>query len=201
MKRKFTCLFLMFTIFLFFNIEIMAANTTKYYSNDGKKLEKAGIIEGDSNNDLMLNNTLERQDLVIIIARLFSEEKRAKNTTGKIEFKDVEKNRYYTPFIIWAVEKGIISGKSEKEFGVGDDVTMIQLETILLRILGYEEEAKNSSLVSTLSNSLGLNDGVNSKNNDSITRGELSRMIINALNTERKGSTLKLKEVLYIDIK
>lgn len=201
MGKKFTCLFLACTIFLLSCLNIKAANTTKYYSNDGKKLEKAGIIEGDSNNDLMLDSTLERQDLVIIIARLFSEEKRAKNTTGKIEFRDVEKNRYYTPFIIWAVEKGIISGKSDKEFGVGDDVTLIQLETILLRILGYDEEAKNSSLVTTLSNSLGLNEGISSNSSDSITRGELSKMIINALNTERKGSTLKLKEVLYIDIK
>lgn len=186
---------------LLFTFNLKAANKTKYYSNDGKKLEKVGIIEGDNNNDLMLDETLQRQDLVIIIARLFSEEKRAKNTTGKLEFKDVEPNRYYTPFIIWAVEKGIISGKSEKEFGVGDNVTLIQLETIMLRILGYEEEAKNSSLVTTLSNSLGINEGISSKNDDAITRGELSKIIINSLNTERKGSTLKLKEVLYIDIK
>lgn len=200
MKRKFTCLFLICAILLL-AINLKAANTTKYYSNDGKKLEKAGIIEGDNKNDLMLGDTLQRQDLVIIMARLLSEEKRAKNSTGKLEFKDVEPNRYYTPFIIWAVEKGIISGKSEKEFGVGDDVTLIQLETILLRILGYEEEAKNSSIVPTLSNSLGITDGIFSRSDDSISRGELSRMIINALNTERKGSTLKLKEVLYIDIK
>lgn len=94
-----------------------------------------------------------------------------------------------------------MEGKSDKIFGVGDDVTVLQLETILLRILGYEEEAKNSDLIVTLSDSLGLNEGINSRNSDSIKRGELSKMIINALNIERKGSTIKLKDVLNLDIK
>lgn len=200
MKRIFNSLFTLFlVIFLCINSNVKAY-TTKYY-NEAKLLEKADIMKGDAKGDLMLDETLQRQDLVIIIARLYSEEKRAKSMTGKLEFKDVESKAYYRPFIIWASEKGIMEGKSETKFGVGDDVTVLQLETILLRILGYEEEAKNPDLIETLSDSLGLAEGISAKDDDSIKRGELSKMIINALNIERKGSTLKLKDVLNLDIK
>lgn len=200
MRRIVNSLFTLFFVILFCLNSNVKAYTTKYYS-EAKLLEKSDIIKGDTKGDLMLEETLQRQDLVIIIARLYSEEKRAQSMTGKLEFKDVDSKAYYRPFIIWAAEKGIMEGKSDKIFGVGDDVTVLQLETILLRILGYEEEAKNSDLIVTLSDSLGLNEGVSSKNSDSIKRGELSKMIINALNIERKGSTIKLKDVLNLDIK
>lgn len=200
LRRIVNSLFTLFFVILFCLNSNVKAYTTKYYS-EAKLLEKSDIIKGDTKGDLMLEETLQRQDLVIIIARLYSEEKRAQSMTGKLEFKDVDNKAYYRPFIIWAAEKGIMEGKSDKIFGVGDDVTVLQLETILLRILGYEEEAKNSDLIVTLSDSLGLNEGINSRNSDSIKRGELSKMIINALNIERKGSTIKLKDVLNLDIK
>lgn len=200
MKRIFNSLFTLFLVILLCINSTVKAYPTKYY-NEAKLLEKANIMKGDTKGDLMLDETLQRQDLVIIIARLYSEEKRAKSMTGKLEFKDVDSKAYYRPFIIWAAEKGIMEGKSETQFGVGDDVTVLQLETILLRILGYEEEAKNPDLIVTLSDSLGLAEGVSAKDGDSIKRGELSKMIINALNIERKGSTLKLKDVLNLDIK
>lgn len=200
LRRIVNSLFTLFFVILFCLNSNVKAYTTKYYS-EAKLLEKSDIIKGDTKGDLMLEETLQRQDLVIIIARLYSEEKRAQSMTGKLEFKDVDSKAYYRPFIIWAAEKGIMEGKSDKIFGVGDDVTVLQLETILLRILGYEEEAKNSDLIVTLSDSLGLNEGINSRNSDSIKRGELSKMIINALNIERKGSTIKLKDVLNLDIK
>lgn len=200
MKRIFNSLFTLSLVILLCINSTVKAYPTKYY-NEAILLEKANIMKGDTNGDLMLDETLQRQDLVIIIARLYSEEKRAKSMTGKLEFKDVDSKAYYRPFIIWAAEKGIMEGKSETKFGVGDDVTVLQLETILLRILGYEEEAKNPDLIVTLSDSLGLAEGVSAKDGDSIKRGELSKMIINALNIERKGSTLKLKDVLNLDIK
>ena len=200
LRRIVNSLFTLFFVILFCLNSNVKAYTSKYYS-EAKLLEKSDIIKGDTKGDLMLEETLQRQDLVIIIARLYSEEKRAQSMTGKLEFKDVDNKAYYRPFIIWAAEKGIMEGKSDKIFGVGDDVTVLQLETILLRILGYEEEAKNSDLIVTLSDSLGLNEGINSRNSDSIKRGELSKMIINALNIERKGSTIKLKDVLNLDIK
>ena len=200
MKRIFNSLFTLFLVILLCINSTVKAYPTKYY-NEAKLLEKANIMKGDTKGDLMLDETLQRQDLVIIIARLYSEEKRAKSMTGKLEFKDVDSKAYYRPFIIWAAEKGIMEGKSETTFGVGDDVTVLQLETIMLRILGYEEEAKNPDLIVTLSDSLGLAEGVSAKDGDSIKRGELSKMIINALNIERKGTTLKLKDVLNLDIK
>ena len=68
--------------------------------------------------------------------------------------------------------------------------------------MGYEEEAKTWNLIEPLSLSLGLRDGLDiaSGKNPEINRGELSKLIVNALSIECKGSTLKLKDILNIDI-
>ena len=193
--------FLIFCIILMLLIispKISYAKTD--FSSDAKLLEKNGILKGNPKDGLMLESNLLRQELVVIIARLYNEEDRAAKMSGSLEFEDVDKNSYYAPFIFWAVDKGIIQGKSEKQFGFDDKVTLEQIEKVILRILGYEEESKDKDLTNTLVISLGLNDGIDLSEKKYITRGELSRILINTLNTEKKGSTLKLKDILILDM-
>lgn len=130
------------------------------FSSDAKLLEKNGILKGNPKDGLMLESNLLRQELVVIISRLYNEEDRAAKMSGSLEFEDVDKNSYYAPFIFWAVDKGIVQGKSEKQFGFDDKVTLEQIEKVILRILGYEEESKDKDLTNTLVISLGLNDGI-----------------------------------------
>ena len=145
---------------------------------------------------------LKRKDLPIIISRLYSEEDKAKKSTYKISFNDIKKDDYFYSYVAWAVEKKLIKGISDEEFGANENVTIKEVEVILLRTLGYEEEAKTWNLIEPLSLSLGLRDGLNieSGKNPELNRGELSKLIVNALSIECKGSTLKLKDILNIDI-
>lgn len=177
-------------------------NTNKYFEKEALSLEKVGIIKGDNDKNLHLDAKLKRRDIPIIISRLYSEEDKAKKSTYKISFKDIKKDDYFYSYVSWAVEKKLIKGISDEEFGANEDVTLKEVEVILLRTLGYEEEAKTWNLIEPLSLSLGLRDGLNieSDNNPEINRGELSKLILNALSIECKGSTLKLKDILNIDI-
>lgn len=177
-------------------------DTSKYFENEARTLEKVGIIKGDKGKNLQLEANLKRKDLPIIISRLYNEEEKAKKSTYKISFNDIKKDDYFYSYVAWAVEKKLIKGISDEEFGANENVTIKEVEVILLRTLGYEEEAKTWNLIEPLSLSLGLRDGLNieSGKNPELNRGELSKLIVNALSIECKGSTLKLKDILNIDI-
>lgn len=200
---------LVIVVLLLFSGSISAINdkpvnekkdTTKYYQKEARALEKAGIIQGDNDGNLQLGENFKRKDIPIIISRLYNEEEKAKKSNFKIDFTDIDTDDYFYRYVCWAVEKNLIKGISDKEFGANEDVTLKEVEIILLRTLGYEEEVKNSELIEPLSESLGLRDEIQiqPKENPVINRNVLSKLIYNALFIECKGSTLKLKDVLNV---
>lgn len=202
--RNIIAMFLVVLI-LFFQNTYAAGDSkdkNKYFEKEARTLEKVGIIKGDKDKNLHLEANLKRKDVPIIISRLYSEEEKAKKSNYKISFEDIKKDDYFYSYVAWAVEKKLIKGISDEEFGANENVTLKEVEVILLRTLGYEEEAKTWNLIEPLSLSLGLRDGLDiaSGKNPEINRGELSKLIVNALSIECKGSTLKLKDILNIDI-
>ena len=60
------------------------------YEDSGQILKKAGVLQGDSSGNLMLNQNLKRQDMVVLISRLFKEESVAKTYKNKHGFKDIK---------------------------------------------------------------------------------------------------------------
>lgn len=197
---------LVIVVLLLISGNIFAINekkdTTKYFQKEARALEKVGIIKGDKDGNLQLGENFKRKDIPIIISRLYNEEEKAKKSNFKIDFTDIKKDDYYYGYVCWAVEKNLIQGVNDTEYGPNEDVTLKEVEVILLRTLGYEEEVKSWNLIEPLSQSLGLRDEINvtPKENPSINRSQLSKLIYNALFIECKGSTLKLKDVLNVKI-
>lgn len=63
------------------------------------------------------------------------------------EFSDVQDGKWYTKAVLWAKEKGIVSGYGNGRFGVGDSITREQLASMLYKYAiekGYET-AKRSN--------------------------------------------------------
>ncbi len=54
------------------------------YEQAGEILKNIGVLEGSKSGDLMLNNKLKRQDMVVLISRLYKQEDKAKITKEKI---------------------------------------------------------------------------------------------------------------------
>ncbi len=196
--KKLVALFMIFSLFLSMPFNAGYADNVKI----AEKLNKLGILTGDGNGNLNLDDDLKRQDMVVIISRLHKEENTAKSYPVVNKFDDfTQENSYYQSYISWAVNKKLIEGVGNNKFGFDDAVTVKQFQTVLLRALGYTEEAKLSDSIPDIAKKIGLMEGVSGLSyKDNLTRGDMAVMIYNALNIRAKGSPLKLSEILKVDL-
>lgn len=198
MKKSISLLLSIVLILMTFTPSLADAQDDLYIQA-GEILGNAKVLQGNANGDLMLNNYLQRQDMVVLVSRLFKEESIARNGSSKIPFKDVT-NSFYKPYISWSVNKGLIVGKTETKFGFKETVTVQQLQTVLLRALGYNEEAKDWANVPTFASGLGIMDNIDAKPNDTVMRGLMAAMTVNALKINKKGTSTTLANFLNISI-
>lgn len=63
-------------------------------------------------------------------------------------FSDVEAGQWYTPYVAWAYENGIVAGYPDGTFGVTDTITREQIVTILYRFDEPDYTFNESSLAS-----------------------------------------------------
>lgn len=181
---------------------IVNAEPEDAFLSSGLVLKELGIIKGDSEGDLMLNDNLRRQDMIVLMSRLYKEEDKAKTFLIKPKFTDVtDTYAFYQPYIGWSVDKGLIKGMGDNTFGVNRNVTIQEFMVVLLRVLGYDEESKLWSTIPELSAKIGISKGIETKPSASLTRGQMALMTVNALKLTSKGSTMTLAEKLNIEIK
>ena len=187
------------SIFLIFILTLYTFSTSLAVEN--KDYEQAALMlkEADVLQELRLDENLKRQDMVIIISRLYKEEENAKNYKGKHGFEDIN-DKTYDPYIAWAVNKGLIEGFSPNKFGFNENVRIQEFQTIILRALDYKEEAGNWSKVPDIYESLELMKGISANPKDAISRGLMAKMTVNALEHTLKGGSLTLAQKLDIHI-
>ena len=171
------------------------------YLSSGLVLRDLGVIEGNEKGNLMLGDTLKRQDMIVLISRLYNDELSARAYLIKPKFTDLTKSySFYEPYIGWAVDKGLIKGMGNDTFGINDKVTVQQFMTVMLRALGYEEESKLWNTTPEIAMQLGIMDQLHLKPTDYLTRGQMAAMIVNALNLTLKGSPITLGKKLNLVI-
>lgn len=169
------------------------------YLSSARTLESLGILKGYSNGSLGVHDYLKRQDMVVLLSRLYSSEHIARNSLASHNFKDI-RNSFYDPYIGWAVRRRLISGRSNSSFGYNDHVTVQEFQTVLLRVLGYNEEAKLWNTNPQLAARIGIMKGLRNNPRENLTRGQLSVMVLNALGTTSKGRTLTLGYILGLNV-
>ena len=200
MKKAISLILSIILTILCFTPTFAAQSTQEdLYTQAGEALKNAKVLQGSSTGDLMLNKILTRQDMVVLISRLFKEEYIARNYVGKNNFTDIN-DSYYKPYISWAVDKGLIIGNGPKTFGFGQNVKVQQFQTLLLRALGYEEEAKDWNNVPALAEALGIMENLKATNNQEVPRGLMAAMTVNALRQHKKGSNQTLAQSLNVSI-
>lgn len=121
---------------LIFSMVPVFANVAE---ESGNKLKEKGIVKGGNNGDLMLDKVLTRVEMAVLLARLYAEEKQAKEYKQPSEYKD-EKDvpKWGKNYVSYAKMRGWLKGDSVGNFSPNEAVTGEQLATILLRILGYQ---------------------------------------------------------------
>ena len=97
-------------------------------------LKTKGIISGVSENEFAPNDTVTREQFVKMIILALGEN----DASADCGFDDVDKTAWYCSFVAAAVNKGIITGISEKEFGVGRSISRQDMACMVYRALSYK---------------------------------------------------------------
>ncbi|WP_317380706.1 S-layer homology domain-containing protein [uncultured Intestinimonas sp.] len=106
-------------------------------------VSEQGVMVGDQNGDMALDQTLSRTELAVILTRITvnSEHLEAEQElyTKKCEFPDVpEWARLYVGYLSF---NGLMVGYDDGSFGAADLVTPAAACTVILRHLGYPESS------------------------------------------------------------
>jgi hypothetical protein len=163
------------------------------YQKEGDFLKDLGVLKGDNSGNLMLEQNLTREQMVVLISRLYGKEGEAESYLATNSFTDLSPaSKYYIPFILWARDQGLIQGMTSSTFGVGQTVTTQQFQTVLLRALGYTDEAKDWYNVPAFANQIGLMKGLSFNPDAKLNRGQVAVMLVNALSLNLKGTNSPL---------
>jgi len=182
--RKLLALLVALT-FLFSAIApVMAAPVAE--ENAAGTLVALGIIEGDASGDLMLDKDITRAEfakIAIMAKGLGDAEPLMKGTPS--QFSDVANDAWYNGWVNLAASQGFIQGYGDGNFGPNDKVTYSQAITILLRLLGYNDNLPGAwpSNYLTKAISLGITKGVDIGAYDNAVRGPVFALTEKALNT------------------
>ena len=112
-----------------------------------------GIMSGYSNGNFGTSDSIQRQDFLVMLARLDGVDLEEYNYDC-LKFSDVGRNSYYEAAVNWGAENGIVTGYNSYTFGVGDKVTREQLVTFLYRYAKFKSynTVYSSNVVSIVSN-------------------------------------------------
>jgi len=186
-------------------VMILGSFSFAFAANDevdpGKFLEQEGVLKGDTTGDLMLDKPLERRDSVILLSRLFGEEKEAKEFAkeGLPTWED-NNDGNYKGYLAWAQSNEYFQGHSEAKFGPRENITVKEYSIVLLRALGYNEEAGLWKTAYETAKKQGILEGVEKEADVEVLREEMAQMTFNALGLNMKGENKTLAEKLGIEM-
>ncbi len=104
-----------------------------YYNAVQHNFER-GYITGYSNGTFGPANNIQRQDFVLILARIAGADLSAyEGQNGG--FSDVQAGSYYASAVAWAKDTGVVNGFSADNFGVGTYISREQICLIFSRYL------------------------------------------------------------------
>lgn len=164
--------------------------------NAAWELYRWGLFSGIGSDDqgfpiFDLDGVPTRAQGMVMLVRLIGAEEEAVAGTWNTPFTDVP--GWAAPYVGYAYENGLTAGRSETIFDPNTAISPSEYLSFVLRALGYEtgvDFAWDSAW--TLSDSIGLTDGMYNENTVDFTRGDVARISEMALNTCMKDSEMTL---------
>ncbi len=99
-------------------------------------LSKAGIVSGKGDNLFCPDDNITREEFAAIIVRAMNIE----DKTANVSFSDVKDEHWFASYINAAVAEGIILGKDDGSFGVGENITRQDMAVMINRALKLQDE-------------------------------------------------------------
>jgi|GEM_PF-1871370 len=149
---------------------------------------------------LNLDKEINRAEFATVAVRLMGLEKEAKSYNGKSSFKDVSKFQggWAVGYTTLADKEGVMRGVGSSSFNPNGKVTYVEMMTVFMRILGYEDgidfvDYPNDYYEKGLELGLGQ---VHKKANDKVTRGEIAIIIERMLDMKMRDKDITLIDKL-----
>jgi hypothetical protein len=108
--------------------------STAWYAGNVAYVYENGLMNGTSATTFEPSASLTRAMFVTILGRLDGVDTSAYGSTS---FADVATGQWYSAYVAWASENGIVNGYSATTFGTNDLVTREQMATIIARYVDY----------------------------------------------------------------
>lgn len=107
------------------------------------KMYNDGIINGTGDNMFEPERFVTREEFIkMIVLALYSNEFDFKNAES---FKDVELEQWYSPYIYFGKQNGLINGIDDKRFGVGEPISREDSAVFLARALKVSKTKNEES--------------------------------------------------------
>lgn len=199
MKKNLLSVLLTLTLLLGLTVPAMAANgftdaaPNAWYAEAAIYCRDHGILNGTSETTFSPNASMTRSMLAAVLYRMAGEPA----VSAVNPFTDVADGVWYTDAILWAQQKGVISGYGDERFGTNDPVSREQLAAILWRCAempkaapgeDFADESKIASYAAEAVDWARENGMISGKENNCFdptghaTRAEVSVILMNYMN-------------------
>ena len=162
------------------------------YEEAAQILGVLDIMVGDKDTGLFRpEDTIIRSEAARVAISALGLQDVAASTSGATKYPDVAKDHWANGYINVATNQGLVIGDDLGNFRPDSNITYAEMVTILIRALGYEPMAQSKGSYPqgylVAASNIGLTKGVGGNANEGIKRGDVARLVNNAL-------TIKLME-------
>ena len=110
-------------------------NGTEWAKEAIEALYKKGVVNGKSDRQFMPQDLVTREEFVKMLVLSLD----IQNEDASCNFRDVDNSQWYYSYISTANSLGIINGKSELQFGIGENITRQDMAVMIYNALKYKE--------------------------------------------------------------
>lgn len=174
-----------------------------FASVDNDKLEVIrilGIMNGDENGDLHLNDKVTRSEFVKMLVCASTYKDKVPQVSYYSPYSDVPYTHWSAGYVQLAVEQGWVNGYTDGTFRPNNTITLEEAVKLVLGIMGYT----SSDIVGSypygqlaLYDSLGLDKKISAVQGTELTRTDCVNLFYNMLNANTKNGTKYLQVLGY----
>lgn len=148
-------------------------------------MDTLSIMKGYGNDVFGVSDPLTREQFCVMIVSALVDEEDVYISSEADSFVDVPVTSPYRAYIDTATREGYMNGYGNQMFGPKDPMTYIQVATVIMSALGYDNSDFSwPSGIVIQAEKLNLFDNTTFNSvNDTITRGHAAQMLVNAFDT------------------
>lgn len=159
-----------------------------------------GIIAGDENGNLNLNEYVTRAQFAKIVVSASNYKDTAENNSTSSMFKDLPYTHWSASYVKIAADNGWVYGYLDGSFRPDNTITLQETVSVVLKLLGYTSADYSGAYPEgalLFYDTLGLSKNITAKGTGKMTRLDCMYLIYNALNTKTKSGGIYAQTLGY----